>query len=187
MWKVTAISKLVNKCIEPFAIKIVKFIVCWLKKYPFCGIWGVKHCQKYDVWKKNQTIVALNVYFYLTDISASTSWLFHFGWEHLSDGREDACDQTQDEMCCSWEWARSNLKLKHPKGFLPCKHCWEANSPENHKESQGLIAIAETLQPSTAPLSSPLLLSRNWKQAQSPGPNWLCWYISWLWIHASSY
>lgn len=38
MWKVTAISKLVNKCIEPFAIKIVKFIVCWLKKYPFCGI-----------------------------------------------------------------------------------------------------------------------------------------------------
>lgn len=29
---VTAISKLVNKCIEPFAIKIVKFIVCWLKK-----------------------------------------------------------------------------------------------------------------------------------------------------------
>lgn len=117
MWKVTAISKLVNKCIEPFAIKIVKFIVCWLKKYPFCGIWGVKHCQKYDVWKKNQTIVALNVYFYLTDISASTSWLFHFGWEHSSDGREDACDQTQDEMCCSWEWARSNLKLKHPKGF----------------------------------------------------------------------
>lgn len=35
MWKVTAISKFVNKCIEPFAIKIVKFIVCWLKNIPF--------------------------------------------------------------------------------------------------------------------------------------------------------
>jgi len=35
MWKVTATSKSVNKCIEPFAIKIVKFIVCWLKNIPF--------------------------------------------------------------------------------------------------------------------------------------------------------
>lgn len=41
--KVTAISKLVNKCIEPFAIKIVKFIVCWLKNIPFVvfEVWNI--------------------------------------------------------------------------------------------------------------------------------------------------
>lgn len=52
MWKVTAISKLVNKCIEPFAIKIVKFIVCWLKNIPFVvsEVWNI--VKKYDVWKK---------------------------------------------------------------------------------------------------------------------------------------
>lgn len=71
-----AISKLVNKCIEPFAIKIVKFIVCWLKKnIPFVvsEVWNiVKNMMSGK--KKNQTIVALNVYFYLTDISASSSY-----------------------------------------------------------------------------------------------------------------
>lgn len=44
MLNVTAISKLVNKCIEPFAIKIVKFIVCWLKKnIPFVvsEVWNI--------------------------------------------------------------------------------------------------------------------------------------------------
>lgn len=43
MWKVTAISKFVNKCIEPFAIKIVKFIVCWLKNIPFVvsEVWNI--------------------------------------------------------------------------------------------------------------------------------------------------
>lgn len=43
MWKVTATSKFVNKCIEPFAIKIVKFIVCWLKNIPFVvsEVWNI--------------------------------------------------------------------------------------------------------------------------------------------------
>lgn len=78
MWKVTAISKFVNKCIEPFAIKIVKFIVCWLKNIPFVvfEVWNI--VKNMMSGKKNQTIVALNVYFYLTNISASSSWLFHF-------------------------------------------------------------------------------------------------------------
>lgn len=42
-WKVTAMSKLVNKCIEPFAIKIVKFIVCWLKNILFVvsEVWNI--------------------------------------------------------------------------------------------------------------------------------------------------
>lgn len=43
MWKVTAVSKMVNKCIEPFAIKIVKFIVCWIKNNPFVvfEVWNI--------------------------------------------------------------------------------------------------------------------------------------------------
>lgn len=57
-------------------LKNVKFIVCWLKSLTFCGIWGVKHIVKNMMFEKNQNIVALNVYFYLTGIYASQPWLF---------------------------------------------------------------------------------------------------------------
>lgn len=41
--------------------------------------------------------MALNVYFYLTNISASSSWLFHFGWEYLwNSGEEGAFDPQED-------------------------------------------------------------------------------------------
>lgn len=78
--------------------------------------------------------MALNVYFYLTNIFASSSWLFHLGWEHLwNSGEEGAFDPQEDVHVRGSMIKPENKKTE---GVLPSRHCSEAKSPENSKELQ---------------------------------------------------
>lgn len=131
IWKVTAISKLVNKCIEPFAIKIVQFIVCWLKNIPFVvsEVWNIVNNMMSGKKKSNYSgikCLLLSYQYICLSLLAISLWMrVLMKWQ-----RRRCFWPPRGYTIIIKRMSKTKPENKTTEGVPPSTCRWEANSPE---------------------------------------------------------